>query len=67
MLIQVTNEHFVIINFDNRENLEPFLSNEIKMALVYIAGYITRNDNQSKEYEIHFYYEKYRKFTNLID
>ena len=37
------------------------------MALVYIAGYITRNDNQPSEYETHFYYEKYGKYTNLID
>ena len=51
--------------FDNLKNLEPALSNEIKMALVYIAGYITRNDYQSSECETHFYYEKYRKYTNL--
>ena len=61
MLIQVTNVHLVIIKFDNLENLEPSLSNEIKMVLVYIAGYITRNDNQFSECETHFYYEKYGK------
>ena len=43
--------------FDNPENSEPSLSKEIKMALVYIAGYITRNDNQTSECEMHFYYE----------
>ena len=53
--------------FDKLENLEPSLSNEIKMALVYIAGYITRNDNQLSECETHFYYEKYGKYTNLTD
>ena len=53
--------------FDNLESLEPSLSNEIKMALVYIAGYITRNDNQPSECETHFYYEKYGKYTNLTD
>ena len=41
MLIQVTNVHLVIINFErkvqNLENLEPSLYNEIKMALVYTA------------------------------
>ena len=37
------------------------------MALVYIAGYITRNDNQPSECEIHFYYEKYEKYTNLTE
>ena len=37
------------------------------MALVYIAGYISRNDNQRSEFETHFYYEKYGKYTNLTD
>ena len=37
------------------------------MALVYIAGYITRNDNQPSECENHFYYEKYGKYTKLTD
>ena len=50
--------------FDNLENLEPSLSNEIKMALVYIAKYISKNDNQPSECETHFYYEKYGKYTN---
>ncbi len=31
------------------------------MALVYIAGYITRNDNQPSECETHFYNENYGK------
>ena len=53
--------------FDHPENLEPSLSNEIKMALVYIAGYFRRNDNQPSECETHFYYEKYGKYTNLTD
>ena len=72
MLIQVTNVCPVIINFeqcseifDNLENLEPSLFNEIKMALVYFAGYITRNDNQPSECKTH--YEKYGKYTNLTD
>ena len=37
------------------------------MTLVYIAGYITRNDNQSSECKTLFYYEKYGKYTNLTD
>ena len=53
--------------FDNLENLEPSLSNEIKMVHVFIAGYITWNDNQHIEYEDHFYYEKYEKYTNLTN
>ena len=36
------------------------------MAFVYIAGYITRNDNQPSECET-YYYEKYGKYTNLTD
>ena len=37
------------------------------MVLVYIAGYITRNDSQPCEYETYFYYEKYGKYTNSIE
>ena len=53
--------------FVNPENLEPSLSDEIKMALMYIAGYITINDNQPSEYGTHYYYDKYRKYINSID
>ena len=31
------------------------------------ADYITRNKHQHSEYETHFYYEKYGKYTNSID
>ena len=34
---------------------------------MYIAGYITKNDNQPCECETHFYYEKYGKYINLTD
>ena len=37
------------------------------MALVYIARYITKKDNQPSECETHFYYEKYGKYTNLTE
>ena len=40
--------------FDHLKNFEPSLSNEIKMALVYIAGYITKNDYQPCECKTHF-------------
>ena len=40
--------------FDNLENSESSISNEIKMALVYIAGYTIRNDDQASECKIHF-------------
>ena len=66
MLIQVINVNLVMINFVRKvqkyltigENLKPSLSNEIKVAPAYIAGYITRrNDNQPSESETHFYHE----------
>ena len=60
MLIQIINAHFDYKLcedgseiFDYLENLEPSFSNEIKMALVYIVGYITRNNNQHSECETH--------------
>ena len=53
--------------FDHLENLESSLSNEIKVTLVYIAGYNARNDTQPSEYETHFYYKKYEKFTKYMD
>ena len=31
--------------FDDLKNLEPSFSSEIKMAFLYKARYITRNDN----------------------
>ena len=40
---------------NNVENLELSLSDEIKTALMYIAWYITRNDNQPSKYKTHFY------------
>ena len=40
--------------FDSLKNLQPSLSDEIKIALMFIAGYITKNDYQSREYETHF-------------
>ena len=72
---RVINVHLVIYKlceegseiFDNMENLEPSFSEKIKMAHVYIARYITRNDNQLSKYETHFYHEKYRKYTISIE
>ena len=36
------------------EGSEIFLSDVMKIALVYICGYIKRNNNQPSEYETHF-------------
>ena len=49
------------------ENLEPSVSNEIKMTLMYITGYTTRSDHQTSEYGTYFYYKKYGKYNNSID
>ena len=51
--------------FDNLKKIESFLSDEIKMALIYIARYITRNYKQPCE--CYFYYEKYGKYTNSME
>ena len=41
------------------------------MSLVYIAGYLTRNDAELSEDQMlertTFYYQKYGKFTNALD
>ena len=37
--------------FDNVENLKPFHSNKIKMAVVCIARHITRNEYQGSKSE----------------
>lgn len=50
---------------ENLEDLESSLSDEIEMTLVCIAGYVTRNDNQSSECENNFYYEKYRPIHSI--
>ena len=38
----------------------------MKIALEYIAGYITRNDYQTSKYKTHSYFEKYGKYIRLI-
>ena len=40
--------------FNNLANLESSLSDEIKIVLVYIAGYVKRKDNQPSECETKF-------------
>ena len=45
--------------------MELALSKTVKMALVYIAGYISRNDVD--EYDTQFYYDESGEFTKEIN
>ena len=55
----------------NLEELEESVSFENKSSLVYIAGYITRNDLELDERtrlgQTSFYFEKYGEFTKSMD
>ena len=51
--------------FDNLPELENILSIDVKMSLIYIAGYVVRNDKDSDD--SYFYYEKFRYFTDKIN
>ena len=51
--------------FDKLPELEESLPTDIKMSLVYIAGYICRNDNESDDTKL--YFEKFGSFTESIN
>ena len=51
---------------DNLPELESSLSVDTIMALVYIAGYVVRNDDDAVD-DTHFYFEKYGSFTNEMN
>ena len=57
--------------FDNIVELESSLTIETKMALVYIAGYVTRKDKELSEIDMMevttFYYKKYGSYTDELD
>ena len=57
--------------FDNLETLEFSLSDEVKMSLIYIAGYVTRKDTEICDSDLlnctTFYFQKYGKYTDSID
>ena len=57
--------------FDGLADLEIFIPEDVKMSLVYIAGYVTRNDNAISEGELlshtFLYYEKYGHYTKSLD
>lgn len=57
--------------FDTLELLETSVTIETKIALVYIAGYVTRKDGDMSEEELFdtttFYFDKFGDFTDKID
>ena len=57
--------------FDNLVELETSLTIETKMALVYIAGYVTSKDKNLSETDMMevttFYYKKYGSYTDELD
>ena len=57
--------------FDNLIELEKSLTLDTKMALLYIAGYVTRKDTEVSESGMldvtTFYSQKYGSYTNELD
>ena len=57
--------------FDNLVKLEESLTLETKMSLLYIAGYVTRNNMEQSEEELlgvtTFYHQKFGLYTDKID
>ena len=57
--------------FDNLVQLENSLTISTKTALVYIAGYVTRKDEELPEKDLlevtTFYFEKYGSYTDELD
>ena len=47
--------------FENLPNLERSLPDDVKMSLVYIAGYLCRHDEESSDTKI--YFRQYGHFT----
>ena len=52
--------------FDQLPTLESSVSEEVKINLIYIAGYVTKNVNFTDE-DTHEYYDKYGIFTELLN
>ena len=53
---------------DNLQDLESSIADDVKMSLIHIAGYVTRNDKERTDYELldqtTFYYQKYGQFLD---
>ena len=50
--------------FHNLSSLEDNLAKEVKMALVYIAGYVVRNDPVD---DTKYYVEEFGKYTKELN
>lgn len=50
--------------FTDLESLEEFVLKPNLMALLYIAGYVTRNDPAEEDSATYFYYEKYGSYLD---
>ena len=59
------------LTFDSLEHLEDGISDDTKMSLCHIAGYVTRHDAERSEEELleitTFYHQKYGDFTDALD
>ena len=57
--------------FDGLPDLDFFIQDDVKMTLVYIAGYVSRNDEVLNENELlghtAFYFHKYGRYTKFLD
>jgi len=57
--------------FDNLPTLEKSITVQSKMSLVYIAGYVSRNDDLPNEEELltktMFYFEKFGQYLKSVD
>nr|XP_047141281.1 uncharacterized protein LOC124816223 [Hydra vulgaris] len=57
--------------FDNLPTLEKSITVQSKMSLVYIAGYVSRNDDLLNENELltrtMFYFEKFGQYLKSVD
>ena len=52
--------------FDALVHLENSVSTDVKMALVYIAGYVTRKDDPNID-DTQYYYQKFGSFLKNLD
>ena len=57
--------------FDGLPELGDFVALNVKMSLVYIAGYVTRKDHTKSDYDLFghttFHYKKYGDYAQALD
>ena len=61
---KMTEEHCEL--FDNLNELEKNLTDDVKESLVYIAGYVCRKDD-TDECDTFAYYDRYGIYTSMLD